>query len=94
LAHASLLLAGSKVDLEGMFERRELAACPPRPVKDMWPDNDYKDQLGRPLTFQYFTHNAPFAAVRWTNLYFPVRFGFFGDVVGGPLVDVFGPVGQ
>jgi hypothetical protein len=44
--------------------------------------------------FRYFTHNAPFAAVRWTNLYFPVRFGFFGDVVGGPLVDVFGPVGQ
>jgi hypothetical protein len=91
LAHASLLLAGSKDELEGMFERRELAACPPRPLDDVWYDDDYTDQLGRPRTFRYFTHNAPFAAVRWTNLYFPVRFGFFGDVVGGPLVEVFGP---
>lgn len=91
LAHASLLLAGSKAELEGMFERRELASCPPRPINDVWYDRGYKDQLGRNRTFRYFTHNAPFAATRWTNLYFPVKFGFFGDVVGGPLVDVFGP---
>jgi hypothetical protein len=74
-----------------MFERRELAACPPRPTTDLWYDDGYRDQLGRNRTFRYFTHNAPFAATRWTNLYFPVKLGFFGDVVGGPLIDVFGP---
>ena len=90
LAHASLLLAGSKADLESMVARRELAACPPSPIDDVWYDDGYQDQLGRKRTFRYFTHNAPFAVTRWTNLYFPVRFGFFGDVIGGPLTEVFG----
>ncbi|MEZ5096784.1 MAG: hypothetical protein R2731_12095 [Nocardioides sp.] len=34
---------------------------------------------------------APFAVVRWTNLFFPVRAGFFGDWFGGPLAPLFGP---
>ena len=36
-------------------------------------------------------HAAPFAAVRWTNLYDPARFVFLGDLIGGPVGDVFGP---
>jgi hypothetical protein len=28
--------------------------------------------------------------VRWTNLYFPARWGFFGDWFGGPLRALFG----
>jgi hypothetical protein len=35
-------------------------------------------------------HAAPFAAVRWTNIYDPARFVFFGDVIGGPLADTLG----
>ncbi len=33
---------------------------------------------------------APFAVVRWTNLYFPAQLGFFGDWFGGRLAPVFG----
>lgn len=36
-------------------------------------------------------HAAPFAVVRWTNIYDPAKFVFFGDVIGGPLAAVFGP---
>jgi hypothetical protein len=36
-------------------------------------------------------HAAPFAAVRWTNIYDPATLVFFGDVIGGPLAGAFGP---
>jgi hypothetical protein len=36
-------------------------------------------------------HAAPFAAVRWTNVFDPATRVFFGDVIGGPLVGIFGP---
>ena len=57
--------------------------------------HDYVPRSGRPRsgrlpTFRYLTHQSPFAATRWTNLYFPTTFGVFGDVIGGPLVNVFG----
>jgi hypothetical protein len=35
-------------------------------------------------------HAAPFGVVRWTNLWFPPRLGFFGDWFGGSLRDLFG----
>jgi hypothetical protein len=34
--------------------------------------------------------SAPFAAVRWTNIYDSL-FIFFGDIVSGPVVPIFGP---
>jgi hypothetical protein len=36
-------------------------------------------------------HAAPFAAVRWTNIYDPAMLVFFGDVISGPLRRLFGP---
>jgi hypothetical protein len=36
-------------------------------------------------------HAAPFAAVRWTNIYDPAMVVFFGDVICGPLRQIFGP---
>jgi hypothetical protein len=36
-------------------------------------------------------HAAPFAAVRWTNVFDPAALVFLGDVIGGPLAPVFGP---
>ena len=36
-------------------------------------------------------HAAPFATVRWTNVFDPAILVFFGDVIGGPLAPVFGP---
>ncbi len=36
-------------------------------------------------------HAAPFAVVRWTNIYDPASFVYRGDIIGGPLAEVFGP---
>jgi hypothetical protein len=36
-------------------------------------------------------HAAPFAAVRWINVYDPAMLVFFGDVISGPLRHLFGP---
>ncbi len=36
-------------------------------------------------------HAAPFAAVRWTNVYDPPVLVVFGDVIGGPVASGFGP---
>jgi hypothetical protein len=36
-------------------------------------------------------HAAPFAAVRWTNIYDPARFVLCGDVISGEVAPVFGP---
>jgi hypothetical protein len=34
---------------------------------------------------------APFAVVRWTNIYDPASFIFWGDIISGPLAKPFGP---
>jgi hypothetical protein len=36
-------------------------------------------------------HAAPYAVVRWTNIFDPARFIFFGDIIGGPLRSILGP---
>jgi hypothetical protein len=36
-------------------------------------------------------HAAPFAVIRWTNIYDPAMLVFCGDVIGGPLAPVLGP---
>jgi hypothetical protein len=36
-------------------------------------------------------HAAPFALVRWTNIYDPAKLVIFGDIIGGPLAGVLGP---
>ena len=36
-------------------------------------------------------HAAPFAAVRWTNIFDPHRNIYQGDIISGPLAPVFGP---
>ena len=35
-------------------------------------------------------HGTAFAVVRWTNLYFPAKWWFFGDWFGGPLQPLYG----
>jgi hypothetical protein len=46
--------------------------------------------VNRPASWMLH-HAAPFAAVRWSNVYDPAALVFFGDVIGGPLAGVFGP---
>jgi hypothetical protein len=71
--------------------RRELPTCPPQPDEGL----AYKDPKRRRLSFdnggrQVLYHGAPFAVVRWTNMWFPPRLRFFGDWFGGALAPLFG----
>ncbi|MGB8898347.1 MAG: hypothetical protein WCC90_03395 [Methylocella sp.] len=36
-------------------------------------------------------HAAPFSVIRWTNIYDSASLVYRGDIIGGPLADVFGP---
>jgi hypothetical protein len=72
-------------------ELRELPTCPPRSD----PGPAYKDPDRRRLSYdnggrRVLYHGAPFAVVRWTNLWFPPHYWFFGDWFGGPLAPLFG----
>jgi pimeloyl-ACP methyl ester carboxylesterase len=97
LTHAETLLAADPADFAMMKERRELATNPPF----------YEDFAGDVQRFSYCRtpggaddpaaaprcpHNAAaFSAVRWTNLYFPMQGIMRGDLIGGPMTEVFGP---
>jgi hypothetical protein len=72
---------------------RELPTCPPE--SEMNPLNNVNKHArffswraggGRRVLYE----GAVVAVVRWTNVYFPVRLGFFGDWFGGPLRSLFG----
>jgi hypothetical protein len=87
------------------IERRELPTCPPYNEEN--PDNNIHgtrcyyswekttwEQEGRQrrrVSRRVLYEGAPFAVVRWTNVYFPAEAGFFGDWFGGPLARLFGP---
>ncbi len=88
LAHADILLANDKQHLQEKIDLRELATCLPTAEK-----------IGGKLCFSYSSdetdgtiphHAAVFAATRWTNIYFPCEWVIKGDVIGGPVGDLFG----
>ena len=74
--------------------RREIPTCPPLP--DEGPP--YPEPAGssrRRLSYnnggrRVLYHGAPFAVVRWTNMWFPPHLWFFGDWFGGALAPLFG----
>jgi hypothetical protein len=90
---ADLLYTKNRGDFDRLVTRAELPTCPPQheaqtaeqpritPLRHGWPHKG-RTVLG---------HAAPFAVVRWTNLWFPASLGFFGDWFGGPLAPLFGP---
>src|SRR4030095_14184873 len=94
LAHGMLLLASSRDDFDNRKQQRELPTCPP--VRD---DKGYAYAApeptdigeGKKFTPLVLHHAAPFAVTRWTKFDFPARLGLFGDLVGGPLQEAFGP---
>lgn len=89
---AGLLYTHNRADFEQLTKAAELPKCPPnngsQPVEeDLRPPGRYGLwRHGR----QTLVHSAPFAVVRWTNLYFPAVGTFFGDWFGGPLRPLFG----
>ena len=93
LAHSALLLARSQAEFKRKKSQRELPTSPPQ-LDDgrsfSYPSN-YKLDNGTPRTTKALNHAAVFAVTRWTNLFFPARFGLKGDLIGGAISDALGP---
>ncbi len=90
---ADVLFTKTRSEWNARVGRRELPTCPPR--ADLGEENQGSTRLR--FTFptsdgkrRIVYHAAPFAPVRWTNLWFPSRAGVFGDWFGGPLAPLFG----
>lgn len=85
LVHSEFLISDNRRSLRREFIERFRSASPPRP--------DYPSQsmLYEYAQATYVHFAAPFSAVRWNNLYDYCWFPFGGDIVSGPVSDVFGP---
>ena len=98
LTYGGFLMADSDSAFDTAKADRVLPTCPPLSTPERKSNQSrcsfelpYADSRGLHRTFTVFDHGAPFAVTRWTNLYFPVRWGGLkGDLVGGPLRDQFG----
>ncbi|MDS0134720.1 hypothetical protein [Amycolatopsis sp. 505] len=90
LTYAETLLARSPEELQTRVAQFELPVCPPRCDADELTVNEKFLVDGHIRSIKMPTHGAPFALVRWTNLYFPARWLVFGDPIGGPLAPVLG----
>lgn len=93
LAHAAILLAADKKDLEQKQFQREFPTCPPA-VEVVERDGQEVKRIsyeknGR-TGFRVPHHAAVFGPTRWTNLYFRCRGIIYGDLVGGPLRETMG----
>lgn len=96
LAHAAVLLARNEDDLKRRQYQRELPTNPP--VYESEEDGTIRPRFSYRVWEKYpgdvqlraIHHAGHFACTRWTNLYYPAKHGFFGDVVGGPLQKWFG----
>ncbi len=89
---ADILYTRNRRVFEDRVRIREMPTCPPEPETGVR-NNVRKTRLwfsypknGRRVLY----HGAPFAVVRWTNIWFPARWGVFGDWFGGPVAPLFG----
>jgi hypothetical protein len=106
LTHAAFLLAPDEAGVEQAKRERFLPVSPPLPdnpdkvakgaaasllyalTREVREDFDKTRTRKAGEWFPH--HSAPFAAVRWTNIYDPPRNILFGDLVSGPLRHLFG----
>ena len=102
-----LLHGKGRRSFDARIERRELPTYPPHNDEDpmnkihqgtpcdfswekkTWENtpNGKREEVIRRVLYE----GAPFAVVRWTNVYFPAELGLFGDWFGGPLARLFSP---
>ena len=89
---ADLLFTRSRDQFNDMIKTAELPICPPR-NHDLMPQGPEPERVnyvwpnqGR----QVLSHTAPFAVVRWTNMFFEPENGWSGDWFGGRLRPLFG----
>lgn len=89
LAHAAILLADSGPDLRTKQVNREFPRCLPELERlkrhGAWVERFSFEHPTRHDTYRVPHHAAVFGPTRWTNLYFPCHYIFWGDIVGGPL---------
>jgi hypothetical protein len=92
LTHAEFLLADSREDLRARQASRVLPVCPPVLEYDggtklmHFSYGPAKDPTHRRIPH----HAALFAYTRWTNLYSDQKMILSGDLISGPLAQVFG----
>ena len=103
LTHARWLLNPDKsTSFDDQVADRALPTCPPTTTRTAGPVPGSRRRVFT-YTHAYHLpdepyarsvlvpdHGAPFALVRWTNLYFPHTGVMRGDPVGGPVSDAFG----
>lgn len=86
---ADKLLTKNRKTFDERVKRRQISTCPPQPdLPGPTRDKSFYSYPYKGKRVLY--HAAPFALVRWTNMWFPARLGFFGDWFGGPLGPLFG----
>jgi hypothetical protein len=89
---ADLLYAKGRRDFDRLVRTAQFPVCPPRRGSQQVESRDLGvgrygwNNRGRTV----LTHSAPFAVLRWTNLFFPVKAFLFGDWFGGRLQPLFG----
>lgn len=88
---ADLLYAKDPESFRDLVRRAELPICPPRGSSQTVEGPDAVLRYGfNNQGREVLAHGAPFAVVRWSNLFFPAERSWFGDWFGGPLRPLFG----
>ena len=93
LVHAGTLLARTPAELDELRDDRTLPTCPPRGDRSGGLDPTFPETYlvdGQQRSLRVLHHGAPFAVTAWTNLFAPVKAFVSGDLVGGPVREVFG----
>jgi hypothetical protein len=92
MCFADLLYTRNKADFDRLVARGEIAQDPPMTsTGTVEATTTGKPRYGRARGGRtVLTSGAPFALVRWTNLYLPAEHSWFGDRFGGPLRPLFG----
>lgn len=92
MSFAKQLMPGKgALGFEQRKHRHELPTCPPLVEATGMTRSRRSRYSWRKWGHQQVLHEgAPFAVVRWTNLYYPTPLGFFGDWFGGELAPLFG----
>lgn len=90
LTHAEFLVTRNLLRFRQLIENRLLSLCPPYPYEKGHVRIVYEAKDDDDKTVRHFHHAAPFAAVRWTNIFDKRRFVLFGDLISGPLRENFG----
>ncbi|PRY84805.1 hypothetical protein [Donghicola tyrosinivorans] len=94
LTHAEFLRAESHEDLRARQRDRLLPTCPPTLEYDGTTKTHHfsfsNEEQRQPIDRRTPHHAALFAYTRWTNLYSEEKYILTGDLVSGPVAEVFG----